>query len=242
MRTSRIITRSLALLIFLSALHHGISAEEKKEKPLVAATWKWTFAMPDGSRVEPKVRLKQDGDKLSGIASFHPGTETPISEGHILEDEVSFQVVRVRDGQMIVTKYQGKVKGDTIKGTVESNWAGENHSYDWEAKRAKETATGTWEWTVNYRGLDVVVKATLKQEGEKLTGKVGVGGRRGIDTKDGKVKHGDVSFQVARERDGEKISSKYHGKLDGDTIKGKVDSNFGGRERSNDWEAKRVSD
>jgi hypothetical protein len=48
-----------------------------------------------------------------------------------------------------------------------------------------------------------------------------------------------VSFTVTRERDGNKFVSKYSGKLEGDTIKGKIETERGGQTRSVDWVAKR---
>ena len=51
----------------------------------------------------------------------------------------------------------------------------------------------------------------------------------------------EISFQVSREFNGNKIVQKYHGKISGDTIKGKIESpgRDGGEARSRDWEAKR---
>jgi len=42
-----------------------------------------------------------------------------------------------------------------------------------------------------------------------------------------------------RERDGQKLTSKYSGKLAGDTIKGKIETERDGQTRTRDWEAKR---
>jgi hypothetical protein len=48
-----------------------------------------------------------------------------------------------------------------------------------------------------------------------------------------------VTFSVTREFNGNSFTAKYSGKLDGDTIKGKVDTERNGETRSRDWEAKR---
>lgn len=84
----------------------------------------------------------------------------------------------------------------------------------------------------------------LKQDGEKLTGKLTAPGRQGatIETEiaDGKVKGEDVSFSVSREIQDRKITTKYAGKLSGDSIKGKSEGpGRGGEVTSRDWEAKR---
>ena len=56
---------------------------------------------------------------------------------------------------------------------------------------------------------------------------------------DGTFKDDKVSFSVIREQKGEKLTQKYTGTVSGDTIKGKVDTERGGKSRSTDWEAKR---
>ncbi len=108
-------------------------------------------------------------------------------------------------------------------------------------------ATGTWTWTVPARGgqgQDRKMTLKLKQDGEKLTGKLTAPGRQGAttetDIEDGKVKGEDVSFSVSREGQNGKITTKYAGKLSGDSIKGKAEGpGRGGEVQARDWEAKR---
>ena len=59
---------------------------------------------------------------------------------------------------------------------------------------------------------------------------------------DATYKDGEVSFKVTRERNGQKFTTKYHGKVSGDTIKGKAESERQGQAQSRDWEAKRAKD
>jgi hypothetical protein len=232
----------------VGALAAGAAEEPKQEKSDLPAkapidgTWKWIFAMPDGTKVEPKLKLKLEEGQLTGTSTFRPGNETPISGGRFKDGEVSFQVVRSRDGQTVTAKYRGHLNGDIIKGTIESDWSGETQTYVWEAKRPPATATGTWAWKVRYGTAEFEMKLKLTQDGEKLTGKIAAAGRRERDVTEGKVKHGEVSFLEERERDGRKYSTRYHAKLDGDLLKGKVDFDWDGVKRTRDWEAIRVSD
>src|SRR6266705_1250303 len=144
----------------INAVHPSALAQEPTNAPSREGTWKWTFTMPDGGLVTPRLKLKRDGDQLTGTSRFQAGIETPI---------------------------------------------------------------------------------TLKQEGAKLTGKTRTR-RAGTDTEiqHGKFKDGEISFQVERKRDGEKFVSRYYGKISGDKIQGKMELNFFGRLRTNDWEAIRV--
>ena len=58
------------------------AAEETNERATASGTWKWTFTMPDGSKVEPRVKLKQEGDKLTGTSRFRYPLLT--AEGYIV--------------------------------------------------------------------------------------------------------------------------------------------------------------
>ena len=77
------------------------------------------------------------------------------------------------------------------------------------------SATGTWTWTTPGRDGGEGRKMTLelKQDGEKLTGKLSSPGRDGgaareTEIADGSVKGTDVTFSVTREFNGNKITSK----------------------------------
>jgi hypothetical protein len=104
----------------------------------------------------------------------------------------------------------------------------------------KANATGTWKWSFTTpNGQTINSSAKLKQEDDKLTG--AVIGRDGKEAKieDAKIDGNNISFQITRERMDQKITVKYSGKISGDTITGKMEFNFGGEDRSMDWEAKR---
>ena len=129
-----------------------LAADEEPAKaphPL-EGSWRWNFTMPDGTTVRPKLILAVQEGKVTGTTSFRPDSESPITNAVIKGDELSFQVIRDRDGQQIVTTYTGKWDAKSIKGKVESNWAGEKQSYDWEAKRAHFGVEGTWRWTADF--------------------------------------------------------------------------------------------
>ncbi len=99
--------------------------------------------------------------------------------------------------------------------------------------------SGTWKWSfTTQNGEKRESSVTLKQEGDKLTGKV-MRGERSTDISDGTFKSDEVSFNVVNERNGQKFTAHYSGKLDGDAIKGKIEIKFGDNERSFDWEATR---
>ena len=84
--------------------------------------------------VERSLKLKLEGDKLTGTMLRRDGKETLIADGKFKNGELSFSVTRERDGQKMTSKYSGKVSGDTIKGNVEFTREGQAKSLDWDAK------------------------------------------------------------------------------------------------------------
>jgi hypothetical protein len=103
--------------------------------------------------------------------------------------------------------------------------------------------TGTWKWTVHHGDSKHEVTVKLQLEGSRLTGlMVGKGGH---DTKveDGTFKNGEVSFNVpGKTADGKDMMHKFSGRLEGDTIKGKVVIERPDGTRTGSWEAKRSKD
>lgn len=106
-------------------------------------------------------------------------------------------------------------------------------------------ANGTWTWSTPGRDGGEARKSTmkLKVDGEKVTGTIATPGREGqareTEITNGKIKGDQISFDVTREFQGNKVTAKYSGKLAGDTITGKIETERDGNARSRDWEAKR---
>jgi hypothetical protein len=98
-------------------------------------TWKWTVER-NGQTFEPTLKLKLEGSSLTGTITGRQ-SDTPIEEGKFVDDVVSFKVTREFNGNKIVMAYEGKLSGDTIKGTTKFARDGETQSRDWEAKRAQ---------------------------------------------------------------------------------------------------------
>src|SRR5262245_27584630 len=103
------------------------------DKPNPTGTWKWTVTIGNNTR-DVSVKLKLDGDNLTGSMPGRNNQETAIEEGTFKEGEISFKVTRERNGQKTTTTYTGKIDGDTIKGKIRTG----DRERDWEAKRAKD--------------------------------------------------------------------------------------------------------
>ena len=85
-------------------------------------------------------------------------------------------------------------------------------------------------WVSEGQGKGGPQTFTFKQSGSDLTGSV-EGGRGGaVDIKNGKVDGDKVSFDVNREFQGNAITIKYSGTVEGDTMKLSFDMGRGARD------------
>jgi len=88
--------------------------------------------------------------------------------------------------------------------------------------------SGKWTYETQGRNGPQTVTLTLKASGTSLTGSV-AGGRGGpVDISDGKIDGDNISFNVVREFNGNSITTKYTGKLAGDTLNLTIEGPRGG--------------
>jgi hypothetical protein len=129
--------RRLAVYALCLVLLGVAGAARADDKPNPTGTWKWTIEI-NGQSQDRAVKLKLDGDKLTGTYVGRDNQETPIEDATYKDGNVSFKVIREFNGQKVTIKYTGKVSGDTLKGKTEFERDGQSQSRDWEAKRAKD--------------------------------------------------------------------------------------------------------
>jgi hypothetical protein len=100
--------------------------------------------------------------------------------------------------------------------------------------------SGSWKWQVERGGQKRDVTLTLKLEGDKLTGNMPGRNNTVTPIEDASFKDGTVAFSVTREFNGVKRTTKYNGKLSGDTITGKSEgTDRDGKAVTTDWVAKK---
>ncbi|MBI4626460.1 MAG: hypothetical protein HY736_24980, partial [Verrucomicrobia bacterium] len=112
--------------------------------------------------------------------------------------------------------------------------------------------SGTWKWVQQGRGggggggggTPREATLVLSMKDGKLTGKLTSPGRGGdpvvTEISNASCTGDTVAFSVEREFGGNKVVSKYSGKLAGDTITGKIDGpGRDGQSQQRDWVAKR---
>lgn len=224
------------------------AAEQASRSPL-QGMWQWKFTMPDGGEISPRVSFKTKDGKLTGASRFRSGSEAPLSNIVLNGNEVSFDVVRKYEGEIVTTHYSGKLSGDAIKGKITSKSNGEEQSYVWEARRLIGVE-GSWRLYLDYGGeWPSESRLTLHQEGEKITGKLKSNFGGDSDIHRGKFKDGKIYFEVERgaRGGGEKSTNRYHGRFTNDAMVGTVEMNRfgrggggGGGRQTNDWDALRA--
>jgi hypothetical protein len=111
----------------------------------VTGSWKWTIQTQDGGSIDMSAKLKQDGEKLTGV--FLDGFDQQkfdIKDGQVKDGNVSFTVTRPINDATITVKYKGKLDTDSIKGTLEIKFGDQDPTTsDWAAQRVKEDSAAT---------------------------------------------------------------------------------------------------
>ncbi|MBZ5625799.1 MAG: hypothetical protein LAQ69_44975 [Acidobacteriia bacterium] len=84
----------------------------------VTGTWK-AIAETSNGNLETTFVFRVDGTKLTGTTSIQGMGVTPISEGKIDGDNLSFLVAANLNGKEVKLSYKGKVTGNEMKITLE---------------------------------------------------------------------------------------------------------------------------
>lgn len=133
-----------SLLVFTSLT---VNAQESTVNPI--GTWKLTHSSTNAlvHPTEYTLRLKQHGSELTGTISNVSVVngksrvyEWTIKEAKLQGGEISFSVTHpfeVGHGE-VTSSYQGKVSGDTIKGTFKESFLHHTHTGNWTAERVNE--------------------------------------------------------------------------------------------------------
>jgi hypothetical protein len=130
---------AVAIVVAFSALIGVARADDKKDdkkdaKAGLTGTWKWSIEV-NGQTRETTLKLKQDGDKLTGAVVGRNNMETQIEDATFKDGKVSFKVTRERNGTKTTTTYSGKLDGETLK--LKAEREGQDPR-EIEAKRAKD--------------------------------------------------------------------------------------------------------
>jgi hypothetical protein len=94
---------------------------------------KWTAEVPGRNGTQTQTfTFKTSGDKVEGSQTTQRG-DTPITDGKLAGDTLTFTIVRNFNGNEFKSSYTGKVKADSIDFTVDN---GRGNPVTFTAKKA----------------------------------------------------------------------------------------------------------
>ena len=103
----------------------------------------------------------------------------------------------------------------------------------------KVDPVGTWKCEYEIGGQQRMATLTIKKDGDKLAGTMSWLDQKETNLKDLKLKDATLTFSAVRKFMDNEIFVEYTLKVDGDKLKGKGASEFGGEKREFDIEGKR---
>ena len=113
--------------------------------PTVAGLWK--FSPPGRAAAAPAIevtlKLERRDGRLTGSLTVpgragNPATESQLSNVTFRGDQLAFSLVRAVNGRRFETKYAGRIQGDTITGSIETEMPnGQTRTLEWTARRAR---------------------------------------------------------------------------------------------------------
>ncbi len=111
-----------------------VGAGQISAQTSIAGEWDASMNTPGGPRPF-KLVFKVEGEKLTGTAKRSNG-DVPIA-GSVKGDDISFNYTVEYNGNSVTLSFAGKVKGDSMGGTVYFN---ETANDEWSAKRTAPPA------------------------------------------------------------------------------------------------------
>jgi anti-sigma28 factor (negative regulator of flagellin synthesis) len=138
--TAFLTRRLLALLVCMLAAHSGIAADkpEKSSAATHTVTGKWTYTLEVSldTALDFTAEFKQDGENVTGSVTVQE-LKTAIEKGKFKDGQLTFEIPREYGGVKFMSRYAGKLTGDTLKGKIVSGAAPLERTYEWSAKREK---------------------------------------------------------------------------------------------------------
>ena len=143
---------TLALTVALTGLTFRAAAGDDKSTTDPTGAWKVTMISTNAqARPMPQtLKLKLTDGKLTGTLTYNSGpvvngkapkSELPITDAKLEGNQISFKFTHppaAGKGPNGDYTYEGKISGDTIKGTCTTEWMGNSHTRDWQAERLKD--------------------------------------------------------------------------------------------------------
>ena len=164
------------------------------------------------------LNLKQEGGKITGDFVGFSGKPASIQDVKFKDGELSFKVPQEMGPNKVTIRFVAKPVGDKIQGIAKIQMPFGVREIPFQGDRLKTTmasAAGTWKLRVVFKdGPTVEPTLKLAQAGTSLKGVyVGEHGETPIDN--ALIFGDEVTFDVARDRNGKTYRLHYQGKVQG---------------------------
>jgi hypothetical protein len=177
------------------------------------------------------LNLKEEGGKVSGDFVGFSGKPTSIQDVKVKDGELSFKVPQEMGPNKITIAFVAKLAGDKMLGTAKIMMPFGVRELGFQGERLitpKVSATGTWKLRVALKeGPSFEPTLKLTQTGTSLKG-VYVGEQGETAITNALIFGDEITFDVARDRNGKTYRLHYQGKIKGDTLNGNVEYDFDG--------------
>ena len=123
----------LSIALFLGAI--GAANDRAVD---AVGTWKCEYEIGGQQRMST-LKIKKDGDKLTGTMSWPDQDETKLKDLKLKDGALTFSAERKLAGMDdgITVEYKLKIDGDKLKGKGAAEFGGEKREWDIEGKRQK---------------------------------------------------------------------------------------------------------
>src|SRR5262249_35347040 len=135
-------------------LAFDFDGKRKKEEATLAGAWKITLTLDSGFKLQPTVRLKQEGEKLGGDYIGASGKESRLQNVQLKGQDLSFRIIDEFDGEKVPLAYSGKVTGATMQGTVVLGEGKQTSTLKFEAQKIQTPTVniaGSWKLKVPFK-------------------------------------------------------------------------------------------
>ena len=130
-----IMSSILSMVLVLGVYGPAGSVDDKAVDPV--GTWKCEYEI--GGKRTSTLKIKKDGDNLTGMMSWPDQDETKLKDLKLKDGTLTFTADRKLPGMddAITVDYKLKIDGDKLKGKGAAEFGGEKREWDIEGKREK---------------------------------------------------------------------------------------------------------
>jgi hypothetical protein len=127
----------LSMALVLGSYSLVGAVDDKAVDPV--GKWKCEYEI-GGQQRTSTLKIKKDGDKLTGTMSWPDQDETKVKDLKLKDGTLTFSADRKLPGMddAIHVEYKLKIDGDRLKGNGAAEFGGEKREWDIEAKREKD--------------------------------------------------------------------------------------------------------